>query len=243
MKKAADCPQLFWTVFVARQWVEMLPAEQAWTITKIGKNALRRQQAGGAHGGSASRGAARAREDQNSSVPLVDDKESPLAWLAKRKDRNGKAMISAQQFAAGERLRYDYHRANLNPHVTMNWSVTAHVSGGRRSAKSADALELTDAALRARNRVTAALQAVGSDLANILIDVCCHLKGLEYSEKHAGWPRRSGKVILGIALTALARHYGLLAETDVQTRRHPAQVKHWGEAGYRPAMDAAKDYQ
>ncbi|MEA2941895.1 MAG: hypothetical protein QOD09_2424, partial [Bradyrhizobium sp.] len=36
---------------------------------------------------------------------LVNDSESPLAWLARRKGRDGRAMISPNQFIAGEKLR------------------------------------------------------------------------------------------------------------------------------------------
>lgn len=44
---------------------------------------------------------------------LINDSESPLAWLASRKGRDGRALIGQDQFIAGERLRADFTRAHL----------------------------------------------------------------------------------------------------------------------------------
>jgi hypothetical protein len=59
---------------------------------------------------------------------LVNDSESPLAWLARRKGRDGHAMISPNQFLAGEKLRADFTRGHMAPRVTANWSAP---TGGR----------------------------------------------------------------------------------------------------------------
>ena len=56
-------------------------------------------------------------------------------------------------------------------------------------------------------------------------------------EKAAGWPQRSGKVILQIALQRLARHYGLLHDAPVAEARRPTRVRHWGAEDYRPRAD------
>ncbi len=55
--------------------------------------------------------------------------ESPLAWLRRRKDKDGTALISAPQFDAGERLRADFWFGQMTPRVTMSWSA---VSPGQR---------------------------------------------------------------------------------------------------------------
>ena len=46
---------------------------------------------------------------------LVNEAESPLGWLKSRKDRNGRPLITEDQYQAGERLRADYWFAHLTP--------------------------------------------------------------------------------------------------------------------------------
>lgn len=134
----------------------------------------------------------------------VDDGESPLAWLARRTGRDGRPLISAEQFVAGERLRADFTRGNLTPRVTSNWDAPTG-----RARRGADPGEMTDVALASRQRVQLALEACGPELSGILLDVCCFLRGLEDVERERGWPSRSAKVVLQLALDRLARHYGL----------------------------------
>ena len=165
---------------------------------------------------------------------LVNEAESPLGWLRRRKDRNGRPLITDQQSEAGERLRADYWYAHLSPRVTANWSGFAPSSRTRRGAPSHTAA-LTDNAIAAKQRVVRALQAVGPELAGVLVDVCCELKGLEEAEKVNGWPQRAGKVVLQLALARLARHYGLIVPEHGPNR---ARLRHWGEEDYRPTLDA-----
>lgn len=138
-----------------------------------------------------------------------NDSESPLGWLRRRRDRNGQPLISEAQFQAGERLRADFTKGNMTPNITSHWSPV--IGGSTRSASSDRELEMRDHQLRARQRFRDAMEAVGPEFCNVLVDVCCHLKGLEDIERSAGWPRRSAKVIVLLALTALARHYRLPA--------------------------------
>ena len=166
---------------------------------------------------------------------LVNDAESPLGWLKSRKDRNGRPLISDDQYAAGERLRADYWFAHLSPRVTSNWSALAPAERTRRGAPS-NAAALRDEVLAAKERVMRALMAVGPEVSGVLVDICCELKGLEDAEKENGWPQRAGKVVLQIALTRLAKHYGLISsETQKPARRG---LRHWGSEDYRPTLDA-----
>lgn len=136
----------------------------------------------------------------------IDATESPLDWLRCRKDRNGEPLVDEACYQAGERLRGDLTFALMLPSVTSRWDAAASASGG---AGPRDPGGATDVAIAARQRVRAALRAVGADLADLLIDVCGFLKGLEQIERDRGWPPRSGKIVVNLALARLADHYGL----------------------------------
>lgn len=140
----------------------------------------------------------------------VDEAESPLVWLARRRGRDGRAMIAPHQLQAGERLRADFTRANMMPRTTSNWSST--IASGRRGAGGDRAGHSTDTMIASRQRVHQALDAVGPEFSGLLLDVCCFLRGLEDLERERGWPARSAKVVLQLALDRLARHYGYMAQ-------------------------------
>jgi len=151
----------------------------------------------------------------------VDDSESPLAWLARRRGRDGQALIAPHQLQAGERLRADFTRAQMMPRTTADWS--SPISSERRAAPGG-AAAVTDGMIAARQRVNAALEAVGPEFSGLLIDLCCFLKGLEDLERARGWPARSGKVVLQLALDRLARHYGYMAQARGRNR---SPVRTW----------------
>jgi hypothetical protein len=166
---------------------------------------------------------------------VVNDAESPLGWLKSRKDRNGRPLITDDQYQAGERLRADYWFAHLSARVTSNWSACVPSQRSRRAAPSNPAL-LRDEVIAAKERVMRALMAVGPEVSGVLVDICCELKGLEEAEKENGWPQRAGKVVLQIALTRLARHYGLIGDGTQRPARRG--LRHWGAKDYRPTIDA-----
>jgi hypothetical protein len=169
---------------------------------------------------------------------VVNEGESPLGWLRSRKDRNGRPLISSEQYEAGERLRSDYWFAHMSPRVTSNWAAPASSLRGRVAAQ-VDAASLRDEVIAAKERVIRALMAIGPELSGILVDICCELKGLEEAEKANGWPQRAGKVVLQIALTRLARHYGLIG--GGYERQSKRGLRQWGTADYRPTLDAWRE--
>ena len=126
--------------------------------------------------------------------------ESPLGWLRARE------LIDARQFEAGERLRTDYETAALGPCVTMRWNP-APSSGGRRGPPRA--MDPTMAQISAKRRFDAAIAALGRGLGDIAWRVICACEGLPVAEAELGWPKRSGRVVLTLALDRLADHYGL----------------------------------
>lgn len=156
----------------------------------------------------------------------VNQNESPLAMLRRRKDKSGARFLTEEEFLAGERLRVDYERACIMPRLGVNWDAIA--AGPRRQSGAGGMAELSDAVIAARRRVDSAIGDVGPELAGVLIDICCFLKGLEKVEAERRWPARSAKLLLKAALGALARHYAPPAR--------PPRSLHWGDAGYRPTI-------
>tara|TARA_R110002110_G_scaffold79732_11_gene208076 strand:+ start:1374 stop:2243 length:870 start_codon:yes stop_codon:yes gene_type:complete len=152
-------------------------------------------------------GERRIRLDGNDMLAKVNQAETPLGWLRSRKGADGKPLISGTQYEAGEKLRADFTLGQLSPRVTADWSGTG--SGGKRRGPARDPAEIADHAMAARQRVGRALDAAGPGLCDILLNVCCHLEGLEAAEKEFGWPKRSAKLVLQIALDRLAAHYGM----------------------------------
>jgi hypothetical protein len=158
------------------------------------------------------------------------------AGVGQRQPAHDVGEISHAQFDAGERLRADFWFAQMTPRVTMSWSAMAPAQRRRRAGMTlASDGDLQENIAGARERVRRALAAVGPELAGVLIDVCCHLKGLEEAERAAGWPQRAGKVVLQLALTRLARHYGIGPAAGASPRA--GAVRHWGSDDYRPPFD------
>jgi hypothetical protein len=159
-------------------------------------------------------------------------REGTLRWLARRSDKDGRPLLSSPQVEAGERLARDFWHAQMEPRITANWSGTAPSERTRRSAPGFG-VDMSDAVVAARQRFYRALDAVGAELAGLAVDVCCRDIGLAAAERARGWPLRSAKVVLDVALTALARHYGLIAPE----RPWDSRPRHWGDTDYRPTLE------
>ena len=198
-------------------------------LTEAGAARLRRQQAVPGEGFGAqhrSLSAAPSPEGDGSHVTL-NEAESPLLRLRRRKGRGGAEIIGNAEFAAGERLRADLTLAQMMPRLTVDWG---------RGPGSGAGLNPTERMVTARQRADRALVAVGPEFSGLLIDICGFLKSIETVERERGWPVRSAKVVLALGLARLARHYGL-SNMAVGTRGSQRQV--WHGEGARPEFSVA----
>lgn len=121
--------------------------------------------------------------------------ESPLAWL------HARGHLEERLFDAGEALRGDYERAQLSANVTMRWDPVRVKTTGDRG------LSPTERQIAAKNRFDGAMAHAGKGLEDILWRVVCANEGLPTAEKALGWPARSGKLVLRIALDRVADFY------------------------------------
>lgn len=161
----------------------------------------------------------------------VNTNESPLMRLFSRKTKAGTTYISMEEFQAGERLRKDFERGQLQPKISA--SLQGSVGSTARSGFS-DANDIADFAIDARKRVGMAIDKLGPELSGVTIDICCFLKGLEHVERERQWPPRSAKLMLKTALSLLARHYGIAGYENHTSRKNHS----WGSSDYRPEFNA-----
>ena len=124
--------------------------------------------------------------------------ESPLGWLAAR------GLITERQFDAGERLRWDWEQAQLEPAVTMNWNAPP---AGKTPRGAPRGLQPGEKQIAARARFEAAVAAAGPGLSDIAWRIICAGEGMRDAERALGWPARAGKLVLCLALDRLAVFY------------------------------------
>lgn len=130
--------------------------------------------------------------------------ETPLALLARRRDKDGQLFLAADLVAAGERMHEDFVLSGLASRKDETWDqVIARAQDERPTGAEAG---------RAQERLVSALRDLGPGLGDAVLRCCCCLEGLELTEKRMGWSARSGKIVLRIALQRLKRHYAALGD-------------------------------
>lgn len=160
---------------------------------------------------------------------LQNTNESPLLRLFTRKTKTGGGYISSEEFQAGERLRKDFERGQLQPKISASLTGSIGSSGNSHVGGAAD---ISDFAIDARTRLGHAIDTLGPELSGATLDICCFLKGLEIVERERRWPPRSAKLMLKTALSLLARHYGIVGYQNTNT----SKAKSWGTFDYRPSI-------
>ncbi|OOY09567.1 DUF6456 domain-containing protein [Thioclava sp. F36-7] len=205
--------------FALKDWIEVAHAGRvtSYEITQAGRAALKRvlEEEAAARGETAANPFAaqhgefahetRADADGHQRRVRANLAESPLAVLARRRDKQGRPFLSADLVAAGERLREDFELAQMGPRVGQNWERFLTGGGGRGQYRPE--LAMGGGSDTARERVALALRDLGPGLGDMALRCCCFLEGLETAEKRLGWSARSGKIVLRIALQRLKRHY------------------------------------
>ncbi|KFE34959.1 DUF6456 domain-containing protein [Thioclava atlantica] len=205
--------------FALKDWIEVAHAGRvtSYRVTQAGRAALKRilEEDLAARGEeavdpfAAQHGSFETREEEGPNGQRrrlrANLSESPLAVLARRRDKSGVPFLGADLVAAGERLREDFELAQMGPRVGQNWERFLTGGGGRGQYRP----ELTQGggSESARERVALALRDLGPGLGDMVLRCCCFLEGLETAEKRLGWSARSGKIVLRIALQRLKRHY------------------------------------
>ena len=139
-----------------------------------------------------------ARKKRPARSVTVNLAESPLGWLYAR------GMLTTAQFDAGERLRSDWERAQLAPKVTMSWDASPIA---RNRGGAAPGLDPGNCQIDARKRFDAALSEAGPGMSDILWRIVCAGEGMRDAESALGWPARSGRLVLTLALDRLAQFY------------------------------------
>ena len=226
----------------AADWIE-LNASGQWLLAKPGRDAVRRARSGAPP----SDGTAELPDEPEELPPIPPqlphapvrsavDRDSPLGWLHSRRDKLGRQLLSDHAYDAGERLRADFWFAAMTPRITASWNPVSSDRNAQRSAPSSG-LDMNDSVADAKQRVRRALAAVGPELSGILIDVCCHEKGIEDTEREVGWPVRSGRIVLQLALERLARHYGLAPPGKERSWVPEGRIRGWGDGTSRPTVD------
>lgn len=134
--------------------------------------------------------------------------------------RDGAPFLLSHHAEAARRLALTFERARLRQRVTMSYDPTR--VGGRGGGGVQG--ELSASAADARRQLADLAGAMPAECWSVLFDICGLDRGLQEVETERDWPRRGGKLVLRIALSSLAAHYGLEAEAR---GREAARQRHW----------------
>lgn len=163
-----------------------------------------------------------------SPAPPIRPAHTPRATRSRRI-----AILLGHQAEAAQRLEADFLAAQMVPRTTSNWDRLGSgvVDAGSRHP-SGLGVEVSHRTASAQDRVRRALTDAGPEFAGLLLDLCCFDEGIEIVERKRGWPQRTAKVVLGLALDRLARHYGIVGQGPAH-----GPSRHWGTEDFRPGLE------
>lgn len=131
------------------------------------------------------------------------DWDASLRRLAALRDNSGAPWLSADELAAAAQLRSDWERAEIGLVRGSDWGAPPR--GGVPRGQTQDIAMA--ARCDARRRLEERLRALAAPLRRAVQRVCLNDEGLESLERAEGWPVRSGKLALKLALAQLAQSY------------------------------------
>lgn len=152
--------------------------------------------------GSGFAGATRTKRRGRNTSPVGT--ESPVRVLGRGNGRSN-PYLSRDLVIAAERFQRDFAVGQFEVSGTPTWEKLSAEAVGVRSTGPTG--HPSDRKLDARMRFSRAVRALGPELGEIAIAVCCHEKGMERIEAEMSMPARSGKYMLRVALNYLERHY------------------------------------
>jgi hypothetical protein len=130
------------------------------------------------------------------------DPNAAMKRLAALRDQSGKPWFTAAELAVAERLRADWLAGEIGMLRGSDWAAPpqSRVSRGPGSAAESAMIRCCDA----RARAAAAMASLAGPLRRAVELVCLQDAGFEALERALGWPARSGKLALKLALAQLA---------------------------------------
>lgn len=135
--------------------------------------------------------------------------DSPIRVLARVRNA-GQPYLAHELVLAADRLQRDFALSQFEGSVNAGW--TSVMSGLRKSPKGSGSR--VDRVIDSRRHFLEAMEALGPELGEMALGVCCHEKGMERMEAELNMPARSGKFMLRVALKYLQRHYDTIGGED-----------------------------
>lgn len=184
-----------------------LPDQGWFVLSDAGRARARRREAAPEEAFLAQHGPIEARsvidpDGATRSVRAVDPNPG-LRRLAALRDANGAPWLAPEELSAAARLCRDWEAGEAGLVRGSDWTAPPRGSAARAGGNAAEIA--AGASCDARRRVAAALERLAPPLRRTVERVCLREEGIEALERGEGWPARSGKIALKLALAQLAR--------------------------------------